>query len=97
MLKGGYQIIDLNNFDHRSNIGAMHEGIYEKIEGTHKPILLSGIVLNGTEYHDTFIFPCVNGSNYVAVVGVNPTTNEQIVINIEDTDAVTFTISTSPN
>lgn len=97
MTKGGYQIIDLGNHAHTSGVGAIHEGIYEKIEGTSKPILLSGIVVNAVEYHDTYIFPCVNGSNFVAVVGENPTTNERIVINIEDTDVVTFTITTSPN
>lgn len=97
MVKGGYQIIDLNNHNHTSGVGAMHEGIYDKIEGTRKPILLSGIVVDAVEYHDTFIFPTVNGSNYVAVVGENPTTNERIVINIEDTDAVTFTKTTSPD
>lgn len=97
MTKGGYQIIDLKNHNHTSGVGAIHEDIYDKIEGTTKPILLSGIVVNGVEYHDAYIFPCVNGSNYVAIVGENPTTNERIVINIEDTDVVTFTITTSPN
>ena len=97
MQKGGYQIIDLKDHAHTSGVGAIHEGIYDKIEGTKKPILLSGIVVNAIEFHDTFIFPCVNGSNFVAVVGVNPTTNEQYVINIQDNDVVTFTISTSPN
>lgn len=94
---GGYQIIDLNGHAHTSGVGAVHVGIYDKIEGTRKPILLSGIVLNAVEYHDTYIFPCVNGSNYVAVVGRNPTTNEEIHINIQDNDVVTFTVETSPN
>ena len=97
MTKGGYQIIDLKGHQHTSGVGTIHEGIYDKIEATSKPILLSGIAVNGIEYHDTFIFPCVNGSNYVAVVGVNPTQNEQIVINIQDNDVVIFTITTSPN
>ena len=97
MVKGGYQIINLDGHNHTSGVGAVHEGIYDKIEGTSKPILLSGIVINAVEYHDTYIFPCVNGSNYVAVVGENPTTNERIVINIQDNDVVTFNITTSPN
>ena len=97
MVKGGYQIIDLNGHNHTSEVGAIHEGIYDKIEATSKPILLSGITVNAVEYHDTFIFPCVNGNSYVAVVGANPTTNETIIINIEDTDVVTFNIATSPN
>lgn len=97
MVKGGYQIIDLGGHIHTSGLGVVHDGVYDKIEGTKKPILLSGIVLNAVEYHDTFIFPCVNGTNYVAVVGRNPTTNEEIIINIQDNDVVTFTVETSPN
>lgn len=97
MVKGGYQIINLDNHPHTSGVGTVHDGIYEKIEGTKKPILLSGIVVNAIEYHDAYIFPCVNGTNFVAIVGENPTTNERIVINIQDNDVVTFTITTSPN
>lgn len=97
MATGGYQIIDLHNADHRLGTGIGHKGIYEKIEGTRKPILLSGIVVGGVEYHDTYIFPIVNGSSYVAVVGRNPTSNTELHINIEDTDVVTFTQETSPN
>lgn len=97
MTKGGYQIINLGNHPHTAGVGVVHEGVYDKIEGTKKPILLSGIAVNDTEYHDTYIFPCVNGTNYVAVVGRNPTTNEEIHINIQDNDVVTFTVETSPN
>lgn len=97
MATGGYQIISLDNANHSLGIGMVHEGIYEKIEGTRKPILLSGIVVSGVEYHDTYIFPTVNGSSYVAVVGRNLSTNTELHINIEDTDFVTFTQETSPN
>lgn len=97
MNKGGYQIIDLGFHNYTSGVGAIHEGIYDKIEGTSKAILLSGIMVNAVEYHDAFIFPCVNGTNYVAVVGENPTLNNRIIINIQDNDIVTFSIETSPN
>lgn len=97
MTIGGYQIINLNDVNHSLGIGMVHEGIYERIEGTRKPLLLSGIVVAGVEYHDTYIFPTVNGTSYVAVVGRNPTTNTELHINIEDTDVVTFTQETSPN
>lgn len=97
MVKGGYQIINLNDHAHTSGVGAIHDGIYDKIEATRKPILLSGITVDAIEYHDTFIFPCVNGTNYVAVVGINPTTNQEIIINIQDNDVVTFTVETAPN
>ena len=96
MQKGGYQIIDLRDHAHTAGIGEIHEGIYDKIEGTRKAILLSGLILDGVEYHDIFIFPTVNGSNYVAVVGENPTLNTKIIMNIEDTDVVTFTNENAP-
>lgn len=97
MTKGGYQIINLDNHNHTSGVGAVHEGIYDKIEGTKKPILLSGIVVDAVEYHDTYIFPVVTGTTYVAVVGVNPSENVQIVIEVQDNDVVTFRKTTSPN
>lgn len=97
MVKGGYQIINLNEHAHTAGVGAVHEGVYERIEGTRKPILLSGIVVDAVEYHDTYIFPTVNGTNYAAVVGRNPTTNEELIVNIQDNDVVTFTKATSPN
>ena len=97
MLKGGYQIIDLGDKEHTSGVGMTHDGIYDKIEGTRKAILLSGIVIDDVEYHDTFINPVVNGTKYVAVVNVNPSKNEEYVINIQDNDVVTFTKTTSPD
>lgn len=96
MVKGGYQIIDLRDINHQIGIGQVHEGIYDKIESTRKAILLSGITIAGVEYHDTYIFPTVNGTNFVSVVGENPTTNVKIIMNIEDTDVVTFTNENSP-
>ena len=97
MNKGGYQIINLENHPATSGVGFIVEGIHSKIEGTRKPILLSGITVDDVEYHDTYIFPCVNDTNYVAVVGRNPTTNVEYHINIQDNDMVTFTTETSPN
>lgn len=96
MTIGGYQIINLNDVNHTLETGVVHEGIYEKIEGTRKPILLSGITVAGVEYHDTYILPVVNDSSYVAVVGRNPSTNTELRITIEDDDVVTFTQETSP-
>ena len=97
MQKGGYQIINLNDHPHTSGVGVVHEGIYEKIEGTRKPILLSGITVDAVEYHDIYIFPTVNGSNYSALVGILPTEGKMLYINIQDNDVVTFTSNTMPN
>lgn len=64
MVKGGYQIINLENKDLTTGVGMQYSKLYEKIEGTRKPILLSGIQIDGTEYHDCFVEPIVDGTNY---------------------------------
>lgn len=84
MLKGGYQIIDLADKEHTLSVGVEHEGIYEKIEGTRKAILLSGINIGGTEYHDTFVELTVSDSNYTGTVYGK-------TITISDEDVVTIT------
>lgn len=63
---GGYQIIDLKNFPFDSSKGnsVVIDGIYEKIEGTLKPILLTGIVINDMEVRNLFVFPSYTGSSY---------------------------------
>lgn len=82
MATGGYQIIDLENKELTLATGMVFEGIYDKIEGTRKPILISGINIEGTEYHDTFVELTVSGSSYVGTIyGKN--------ISITDVDVVT--------
>ena len=62
MNKGGYQILDLKNTNFALGTGAVVEGAYGKIAGTKKPILVSGIVIAGTEYHDTYVDFTVNNT-----------------------------------
>lgn len=61
---GGYQVIDLQNKNLTSGVGMQYEGLYELIEGTRKPILVSGVQLDGFEYHDAFVQVTPNGSQY---------------------------------
>lgn len=82
MLTGGYQIIDLDNVNHTTGVGILHEGIYDKIEGTRKAILLSGLVVDDIEYRDIFVEVRVNESNFVMTVYGK-------TITITDTDVVT--------
>lgn len=82
MLTGGYQIIDLDNVNHTPGVGILHEGIYDKIEGTRKAILLSGLVVDDIEYRDIFVEVRVNESNFVMTVYGK-------TITITDTDVVT--------
>ena len=55
MNKGGYQILDLKKTNFALGTGAVVAGAYGTIAGTKKPILVSGIVIAGTEYHDTYV------------------------------------------
>ena len=55
MNKGGYQILDLKNTDGALGTGVNVSGALATIMGTKKPILVSGIVIAGTEYHDTYV------------------------------------------
>lgn len=84
MTKGGYQIIDLKNKQLTSGTGMVYEGIYDLIEGTRKAILVSGLNVGGTEYHDTFVDFTVNGSNFEGTIYGK-------TITISDTDVVTVT------
>ena len=55
MNKGGYQILDLKNKSFALGTGAGVAGAFDTIAGTKKPILVSGIVIAGKRYNDTFV------------------------------------------
>lgn len=88
MLKGGYQIIDLKNKKLTSATGMVYDGIYDKIEGTRKAILISGLNVGGTEYHDTFVELTVDGTDYKGTIYGK-------TITISDKDVVTVTNPTA--
>lgn len=79
---GGYQIIDLKGKNLTTDVGMVYEGIYELIEGTTKPILLSGIQVDDTEYQDVYVSVSINGSAF-ELKAYNK------IFTIEDTDVVT--------
>lgn len=61
--KGGYKIIDLKGLDFSSNM--VIDGIHESIEDNYgKPLLFSGIVIDGVEKDDVFTKVVVNGNGY---------------------------------
>lgn len=56
MLKGGYHIVDFQDVNITTENGATVTGIYETIEHNYrKPILISGITIDGVEKPDCFI------------------------------------------
>lgn len=68
MTKGGYQILDLSGHSFTTGASGYVKGAYEKIEGTRKVILVSGLEVDGTEYRDAFVDFSVNESNYVGTM-----------------------------
>ena len=68
MNKGGYQILDLKNTNFALGTGAVVAGVYGKIAGTKKPILVSGIVIAGTEYHDTYVDFTINNTAFEGII-----------------------------
>ena len=90
---GGYQIIDLKGVDLYGTEGAgvTITGLYDKIEGSHKPILLENIVVNEVQHKNTFVtFTTVNGVFVAAltiVLGTETATGK--VITVDDADLVT--------
>ena len=83
MNKGGYQILDLKNKSFALGTGAVVAGVYGKIAGTKKPILVSGIMIAGTEYHDTYVdFTVVSNAFEGTIYGKK--------ISIANTDMVTI-------
>ena len=87
MNKGGYQIIDLKNKPMRAGEGMIFEGIYDKLEGTRKPTLVSGLHFEGKEVTDFFATFHLSGSDYVYADDYNL----GITISINSNDVVTIT------
>ena len=88
---GGYQIIDFNGYDFTSaNHSVVIDGIYEKIEGTMKPILLTGVVLDGVEQRNAFVNLEVYEGTY-RIMSSYYSGGYIVNITISDNDVVTCT------
>lgn len=87
MIKGGYQILDLKGTPFNEGAYTMTlDGIYEVLEGNYgKPVLLSGLVVNGKEYGDCFVDVNLNGTTYTIKC-------YNVTITIANTDAINVTI-----
>ena len=83
MIKGGYKIIDFKDTPFVTGGATMMiEGIYDTVEASYrKPLLLSGLTIDGIERNDVYATPTLSGSNYVF-------TAYGKTITITDTDAV---------
>ena len=67
MIKGGYKIIDFKDNPLTTGGGAITiAGIYDSIEGSYrKPLLLSGLTIDGIERNDVYAPATVSGNNFV--------------------------------
>lgn len=89
MKNGGYKIIDLKDTNLTTSASATLSGIYEAIESNYrKPILLSGIVINGVEKADAFVTVNVSNSNFVIsnLYGMNLTITDEDAITTANVD-----------
>ena len=67
MIKGGYKIIDFKDSPLKVGGEAITiGGIYDTVEVSYrKPLLLSGLNIDGVEYNDVYATPTISGGNYV--------------------------------
>ena len=65
MKNGGYVIVDLGGVNMEYDKSTKIEGIYNKIKSGTKPLLISGIVINGVKYRDRFVSPEITGNSYI--------------------------------
>lgn len=68
MTKGGYQILDLSGNSFTRETTVYVKGAYEKIEGTRKVILVSGLEVDGVEYRDAFVNFTNESGNFVGSI-----------------------------
>lgn len=80
--KGGYQLVDFGGVSLTADPVAV-PGVYETIEGNYKkPLVFTGLVLDGSEKGDMWANIATSGGNYVATlsgVGVITVTNGDMV------------------
>lgn len=83
MKQGGYHIVDFNNTA-LSAESATISGIFESIEGSlTKPILISGVILDGVEQRDCFVVPgFADGSYTISAYGktITITSDDSVTI-----------------
>lgn len=61
-MTGGYKIIDFKGVDLITS--QTIKGIHSAIKSTNKALLLSNVVISGTEYDDLFLPVLVSGSDF---------------------------------
>ena len=88
MKKGGYQIIDLKNFDMHNGNSVTIKGIYNLLKEVKKPLLLSGIIADSEEQQEQFIIPKWDSNNCIFDIQLKAQYKYQATVKPDDT--VTF-------
>ena len=70
MKKGGYQIIDLKDFNIDSETSVTIKGIYNILKEVKKPLLLSGITVRNIKQQDQFVTPLGGDPNYLINISI---------------------------
>lgn len=67
MIKGGYKIIDFKDVPFETGGSAKKiDGIYDSLIGSYrKPLLISGLNIDGIECNDVYATLTFSGANYV--------------------------------
>lgn len=68
---GGYQILDFKNVNLTTTEVSISPSLYEVIEANNKkPLLLTNLVINDSQYYNCFAACSVSGSDYILDFGV---------------------------
>lgn len=94
-MKGGYKIIDLGGVNLTSS-ATIIPGIYDALEGAHKPVLFEGVQVSGTEYKPQFAALAASGGNFLAnfITSASATALTVVQIKVTSADAVTGSVVT---
>lgn len=88
--QGGYQIIDISGYalDPNEPTPVVIPGIYSTIESTRKPILISGLSINDTEFSDLFTLFYSNASTFNGEIRIAA---QPFIMEVNADDEVTLT------
>ena len=88
MAKGGYQIIDFENRNVGSGSTQIYKGIYEILEATRSPVLITNLTLEGIELKDRFVNFFSDSGEFKAMYNVDfgPVSDPYIITVGHDTN-----------
>ena len=87
MYKGGYQIIDISGKKFELPGSALFKGVYEKVSGTTKPIMISDFTVGGKHERAAFVQAVKSDQNSDYQILV-PNSTGQYLITIKASDLV---------